>query len=94
MDYAEMKQIMFSTKDNEPKDMDPSDQRIETIASIPLIDYENNEVPAIKPARLQAASRKTSSGRINHSFPAPTKVRLGEGWLALMRSDCLSSFLC
>ncbi len=74
--------------------MDPSDQRIETIASIPLIDYENNEVPAIEPARYQAASRKTSSGRISHSFPALTKVHPGEGWLALMRSNCLSSFLC
>lgn len=66
-------------KRHEPKDIEPSDQRIGTIALIPLIDYGNIEVSSIKPARFQAASRKTPPGRISHSFPAPTKVRRDEG---------------
>ena len=55
--------------------MQPSDQEIETIAPIPLIDSGNIKVPSLKPARFQAAAVKTASGETNQSFPAPTKAR-------------------
>ena len=55
--------------------MQPSDQEIETIAPIPLIDSGNIKVLSLKPARFQAASVNTASGETNQSFPAPTKAR-------------------
>ncbi len=73
--------------------MQPSDQGIETIAPIPLIDSGNIKVPSLKPARFQAASVKTASGETNQSFPAPTKARWDKGWLLMMRAGCLPSFL-
>ena len=54
--------------------MQPSDQGIETVVWIPVIDYRNTRV----------ASRKPSTGRMSHSFPASTKMRLGEGWLVVI----------
>ena len=55
--------------------MQPSDQEIETVTWIPLIDSGNIKVPSLKPARFQAAAVKTASGETNQSFPAPTKAR-------------------
>ena len=55
--------------------MQPSDQEIETVTSIPLIDSGNIKVPSLKPARFQAAAVNTASEETNQSFPAPTKAR-------------------
>lgn len=60
--------------------MQPSDQWIATVTSIPLIDSGNIKVPSLKPAPFQAASVKTASGEANQSFPTPTKARWDKGW--------------
>ena len=59
--------------------MQPPDQWIVTVTSIPLIDYGNIKVPSLKPARFQAAVKR-ASGETDQSFPTPTKARWDKGW--------------